>query len=465
VKFTLGARLFLAVLGSFLSIGAVGLELVRWNVSAQSPHVAAADSALAVRLRDELEQRYHEHQDWSFLPADPSQRKAWLGGQVALLQAAQDAAVPVTSAALRYRIGLLDAGQHLLTGSAAHRLLIVAASLDRVSYGLYGDGRAIGTLVVAKADSQDTDLVVAFLIAQQRNLAILAATCLGLAVVASALLSASFRRPIQRLVEGARRLGAGHIETRLNLHRSDELGELARTFDQVAAQLEAAEGSRREWVANTSHELRTPLAVLRAQLEALRDGVRAPSPENIELVVRQALTLGKLVDDLGALARSDTGMLEYSLAPVDLWAVVTEAAQAFADRFAVAGLAVALGPAPAPGIVHGDGGRLRQVVVNLLENCLRYTDRNGRVDIAGEVSGATLRVTVDDSSPGVPPAALARLGERFYRVDASRSRQRGGAGLGLALCRQILEAHGGRLDFAASPLGGLRATFSLRLAA
>jgi len=468
VRFTLGARLFLAVLGSFLAIGAVGFELVRWNVSAHSPHVAAADAAVVLRLRDELQQHYREHQDWSFLPANPAQRKTWLGQQIARLQAAaadDDAAAPVASAALRYRVGLLDADEQLLTGALAQRFLIVTAALDRVSYALTDGQGEIGTLVLARADNQDTDLVVAFLIEQQRNLAILGATCLALAIIAAALLSASFRRPIHRLVEGARRLGAGQIDTRLNLRRSDELGELARTFDQLAAQLEAAESSRREWVANTSHELRTPLAVLRAQLEALRDGVRAPSPENIELVMRQALTLGKLVDDLGALARSDMGQLDYSLASVDVWALVTETAQTFADRFSTAGLALAASPAPAQATVHGDAGRLRQVLVNLLENSLRYTDRGGRVQITGEASGATLKLTIDDTSPGVPPASLARLGERFYRADASRSRQLGGAGLGLALSRQIVEAHGGQLDFSASPLGGLRATLTLTLVA
>jgi two-component system sensor histidine kinase BaeS len=202
-------------------------------------------------------------------------------------------------------------------------------------------------------------------------------------------------------------------------------------------------------------------AALRRELGALtREALLAEWAE----VLRNGagiVVIEQLVDDLGALARSDMGQLDYSLASVDMWALVTEAAQAVADRFSTAGLALSVGPAPSQATVHGDAGRLRQVLVNLLENSLRYTDRGGRVQIDGEANGTTLRVTVDDTLPGVPPASLARLGERFFRADASRSRQLGGTGLGLALSRQIVEAHGGRLEFAASPLGGLRATLTL----
>jgi two-component system sensor histidine kinase BaeS len=113
--------------------------------------------------------------------------------------------------------------------------------------------------------------------------------------------------------------------------------------------------------------------------------------------------------------------------------------------------------------VPGDGERLRQVVSNLLENCVRYTAPGGRVELSGESTSGALCIRLDDSAPGVPEVSLERLGERFFRVEPSRSRQLGGAGLGLALSRQWVEAHGGQLAFAASPLGGLRVTLMLPL--
>jgi len=138
----------------------------------------------------------------------------------------------------------------------------------------------VGYLVTAKTQSPADELTVAFLLQQQHNLMIVAGIGVLLSALAAAGLAAHFRRPIRRLVAGARRLETGHFETRLDISRSDELGVLADTFDHLAARLADTERSRRQWVADTSHELRTPLSVLRGQLEALQDGVRTATPEN-----------------------------------------------------------------------------------------------------------------------------------------------------------------------------------------
>jgi two-component system sensor histidine kinase BaeS len=149
--------------------------------------------------------------------------------------------------------------------------------------------------------------------------------------------------------------------------------------------------------------------------------------------------------------------------PLDLWTLARAEAQGFAERFAQAGLRLDIGAAPAAADVRADPDRMRQVLDNLLENSLRYTAPGGRVCLHAHADGGRLLVHLDDGAPGVPDAALAHLGERFYRVDASRSRAHGGAGLGLALCRRLLEAQGGTLAFAHAPQGGLRATIALPL--
>ena len=452
LKLSLAQRLFAAALLCFAVAGVVGLELVRWqfldNFSDAPP--APRDPRLPVLARA-IEARYASHRDWSFLPAEDAARTAWLRGQAGAMPG-----VP----AFEERLALEDVDRRVLAGNVASRWLVALTSIDTVVEPLRVDGHAVGALMLAHAQHPDDDLAVAFLIARQGRLG--AAVLLGLltCVIAAASLAASFRRPVRRLAEGARALEAGRFDTRLPTMRGDELGDLARSFNHLAATLGDVERARRQWMADTSHELRTPLAVLRAQLEALQDGVRSATPDLVAAMHAQVLALARLVDDLQALTPAPLVR-----APVDAWKLVADTVAAFAERLRSAGLVVTVGAAPARATIAGDTDRLRRLVANLLENSARYTDAGGRIAIAATSQDGQLRILVDDTAPGVPPSALDRLGERFFRVDASRSRRSGGSGLGLAVSREIAEAHGGRLSFEASPLGGLRAIVTLPLEA
>jgi len=463
LRVSIGKRLFLAMLLSIMAVAAIGVALVRWKLSDQvSLHAVQGDMGRLGGLVDALSTQYREHRGWSFLPASPEQRKRWLRDELVRLQVARPGTT-LLSPSLPYRVGLLDANLHGLAGAIANRAMVAVASIDRVRRPIVIDGRVAGYLVVAQSQNPEDELAIAFLVEQQRNLAILGAFGLLLSVLAAGVLAAHFRRPVKQLVEGARRLGRGQFEARLPVRRSDELGELAATFNQVAARLENTERWRQQWVADTSHELRTPLSVLRAQLEALQDGVRTGTPETVALMLRQVTSLTALVDDLHELARADQGQLHYDKTTVDAWPLVTEVFGSFGEKFRAARLAASLATALPPSMVHADADRLRQVLVNLLENSVRYTDAGGRVDVGGGLLDGELHITIDDSAPAVPAALIERLGERFFRVEPSRNRQLGGAGLGLALSRHLIDAHGGRLEFAASALGGLRATVVLPL--
>lgn len=232
----------------------------------------------------------------------------------------------------------------------------------------------------------------------------------------------------------------------------------------LAQKLDQVEASRRQWVADTSHELRTPLSVLRAQLEAVQDGIRPACPEGIAAMLRQVLSLNKLIDQLYALARADVGNIDYQREPVDLWQLACEQAQAFAEKFAIRDIALSL-EASGPSWVQADLERMRQVLTNLFENCIRYCGQGAQIVLVARQDGGFVELQLDDSGPGVPDNALTRLGERFYRVEGSRSREHGGAGLGLALCRRIVGAHGGEIAFARSPHGGLQVRVRLPRAA
>jgi two-component system sensor histidine kinase BaeS len=362
----------------------------------------------------------------------------------------------VNQLGLPERVTLFDAAGRYLAGRVPGRE-------ERARRPIELDGRTIGQLAVARVLAPSDALAAAFLGQLTSSLWGIVAASVALSALAAMLLAAHFRKPIRTLACGAQSLAEGRFNTRLPATRSDELGELADSFNQLAERLEAMEQSRRQWVADTSHELRTPLAVLRAQLEAIQDGVRQPDGATVEAMLRQVLALNKLIDQLYALARADVGALDVQRQPLDLWALARETAESFSDRVLAAGLALEIGPGPKAAVAQADPDRMRQVFANLMENAVRYTAAGGRIALHATEYGGEVAIVVEDSAPGVPGEALARLAERFYRVDASRSRAQGGAGLGLALVQRILEAHGARIAFAHSALGGLRATITFPL--
>ncbi|MGB6006993.1 ATP-binding protein [Castellaniella sp.] len=280
----------------------------------------------------------------------------------------------------------------------------------------------------------------------------------GLSVLLAALVSLLLARillvPVRRLAQATHRLAGGDYRTRVRVGALDELGRLARDFNRLAHSLERHEQWRRELMADVSHELRTPLSVLRGEIEALQDGLRPLDQAALSSLAHEVGQLSELINDLYELSLADAGALTYHMEIVDLGAVVSQAVDAVRDRFDRHGLA--LDVQVAPGLrLRGDVRRLSQLVGNLLENSLRYTDRPGRVRVRAGRQEGDLLLEVADTAPGVAAEHLPRLFERLYRAEASRSRQHGGAGLGLAICRHIVQAHDGRISASASDLGGL----------
>lgn len=365
------------------------------------------------------------------------------------------------------RLGLVDPQERVVAGTAPQ-----PGGARLALRGL--DGQTIGHLVLAPPKGVRSEADQAFLAQHLGFVAWTGLAGLALALLLSGWLARRWLAPVEALATGARGIAQGHLHTRVAVQGSDELAQLARTFNTMAEQLGSIEASRRQWLGDVAHELRTPLAAMRAEIEAVQDGVRPFDDKTALRLHRQVMRLIQLVGDLRTSLDAAGTSAPSAQVPVHPLSLLTEALASMRPRLAQAAIDVdtaGLTPLAAqtpPPLVRGDAQQLHQVCLNLLENSLRYTDAGGLLHIsaceAKSPGGvAHLQVQLDDSAPGVPEHELPRIFDRLYRAETSRNRDHGGSGLGLAICRAIVLAHGGTLTAEASPLGGLRITLALPL--
>jgi len=325
------------------------------------------------------------------------------------------------------------------------------------------DGRTVGYLGDRPFKRVPPGLEELFALRQRRSVLIASFALLPVSALMAWLLTTRIVRPLDRLNLAVARIGDGDFAMRLPEERRDELGDLARRVNRLAATLESNLGARRRWLAEISHELRTPVAVLQAELEAMQDGVNPVDEAALESLHGETARLSRLIDDLRDLTLADAGALDYRIERIDLGALVAERLEQAGPRLAEAGIATHLertGPLP----VDADDQRIAQLIDNLLQNSLRYTDADGRLEVRLERGDPRVRLRWEDSAPGVPAAACPHLFDPLYRVDDSRRRETGGSGLGLAIVAKIAEAHGGRVRAEPSAFGGLAIELELPLA-
>ena len=281
------------------------------------------------------------------------------------------------------------------------------------------------------------------------------------AIVLGLLLTRAVVKPIRTVRDATQRVAAGDLSHRVPVTSDDEIGDLARQFNEMAASLERDEQLRRKMMADISHELRTPLAVMRGQVEAVQDGVFDPSLENIAPIHDQVLLLGRLVDDLRDLALAEAGRLRLERAEVRLGRLIGRVVDAFRSRAQGRRLSLL---AEIPDVlppIEADAQRLEQVVGNLLDNALRYTEPGGAIKVSAWSDPDWVIFAVEDNGAGIPPEDLPYIFDRFYRVDEARSGAQGGSGLGLSIAKQLVEAHGGNIS--AEGEIGKGSTFTVRL--
>ena len=283
----------------------------------------------------------------------------------------------------------------------------------------------------------------------------------ALGVLLVVLMSRRALRSVRRLTAAAQSLGRGDLSQRVPVSGRDEIGELSRTFNVMAEGLQDAERQRRNMVADVAHELRNPLSNIRGYVEAVRDGVLEADEATIGSIHRQTMYLSKLVEDLRLLAETESADFRLHLELASMGEVVARSVEAHRPQAQAKGVSLSSSTQTALQEVEMDRTRIEQVLGNLLQNAIRHTPGAGRVDVTVEASESAVKVTVADTGEGISPDDLPHVFDRLFRADPSRTRTTGGAGLGLTIARQLVEAHGGSIRAESTPSQGSRFIFEI----
>jgi signal transduction histidine kinase len=342
-------------------------------------------------------------------------------------------------------------------GGRALKVVLVGAPHAEVTDAA---GRRAGTLYALPPRPEAGETEPQFVTTVNRWLMLSALAAVALSLVLSLALSRRILGPVEAITAAARRMEAGDLAQRVRVTSSDEIGDLARAFNAMADAVARSESLRRALVTDVAHELRTPLTNLRCQIEAVQDGLQEADAATLRSLHEETLLLARLVGDLQDLALAESGQLPLHPAPVRLADAVDAALAAIRPIAAARGIVLQV-DVPAPLCVDADRERLAQVLSNLLANALTHTPEGGTIRVSGRASAGQAVVEVADSGEGIAPEHLPHVFDRFYRCDPSRARTTGGAGLGLAVVRQLVEAHGGQVSVASEPGAGARFTFTL----
>jgi len=287
----------------------------------------------------------------------------------------------------------------------------------------------------------------------------------ALSVLLAWIISRSVTAPIRRVAGAAEAIARGESGVQATVSGPTEVQALARSFNTMLAQVEAAQRSQQDFVANVSHELKTPLTSIQGFSQALLDGT-ASTPETVSraahIIHEEAKRMRRMVDELLTLARFDAGRFVLAQEPVLLAPLLETCVEMLTPQAQLSGVTLTLSTPPdAESItVIGDRDRLAQVFTNLLDNAITHSPQEGKVTVAMQTKDAQVVVTVADTGAGIPPEDLPRIFERFYQVDKSRRRKRG-VGLGLAITKEVVEAHGGQI--AVESIVGMGSRFTIHL--
>jgi len=346
---------------------------------------------------------------------------------------------PSTEPSFALRLSLYDKDKNIVFGSRqqinnSHWLAINV------------DQHIVGWLYLRSNNLAGNHLAKSFIEQQQQNFIYIALVVIFFSTLLASVWAVFLQRPINKVIVAVKQLATGQHNSRVQVSGSDEFTQLAINFNQMAQALEQNKISRAQWIADISHELRTPVSVIRGEIEALIDGIRQPTPERIHSLYEETTALTQLIDDLHLLSLAENQALNLKREYCEPHVLITHQINLFELRMQKKGLSLHFDNQITSSVkMYVDSRRISQVFNNLLENSLRYTDSGGDVKVAIYLKGQYIVFSISDSSPGVCDEDLNKIFDRLYCADKSRSRSAGGSGLGLSICKSIINAHQGHI--------------------
>ncbi|TBR41094.1 HAMP domain-containing protein [Marinomonas agarivorans] len=396
---------------------------------------------------------YYYYDNWDFLIYESELATKWYKKQLGKTSLAPPPSTPnldliYPSQSYRKRFLLYNKHQEPLIGDLSFS--------KATTKPVYLDGRLIGYIGLRPLNSILQDHNLKFMKQQGEAFLLIAAFVLTIAAFITWWLAKLLSQPICEMSQATRRLASGNYDTRIRSKYADELGQLAFDLNHLASTLENSSQARKRWVADTAHELRTPLAILRGEIEAMQDGIIKVTPESLNSLFQETVHLGRLIDDLNQLSMHDTGSMSYKMEDTDLVTILEQTINSMQRSFDDAGLKLSFETNKKKSIpIIGDADRLAQVFSNLMSNTLKYTNAPGELAIATQCSNGFTTVILEDSAPGLNEEDIEKIFDRFFRAECSRNRSSGGRGLGLSICRSIIEGHQGQISAYNSPKGGV----------
>lgn len=402
-------------------------------------------------LVSELAEHYQTHGNWDGIAQKiPGGRPPGMGGS-----RAPGTGGFITVADETGRVVLAGSGQQ-------HGQKVPPPELAR-GVAIEVDDHTVGTLIIGPVPFRPDDNEGRFLTRMKNTVILASLGATAAALILGVMLTRALTQPLRELTAATRAVAGGDLGHQVEVRSEDELGELASSFNQMSNDLARSRDLRRQMTADIAHDLRTPLSIILGHAEALRDGVLTSTPETLHIIHDEAQRLNRLVDDLRTLSLAEANELPLNLRPTSPRSLLERAAAAQAAPAQKQNISLETKLSPNLPELSVDPDRIAQVLSNLLENGLRHTPPGGQIILAAESIEGGIRLSIQDSGPGIPPEDLTRIFDRFYRKDKSRGRHEGGSGLGLAIARSIITRHNGRIWAESEP--GQGATILIELPA
>ena len=466
-------KLFLTLLITSLCVVILMFTLIRWSVDrGMLQYINTEEAELLAPLASELSNLYQEYgNSWQTLQQQPRliHRRVRASLEQQRATAIDSETLPPRHrdprrSAPRFpppKLAVLDPQKQLIFGHYNQKL-------PHHKIPIVVENDTVGWLIKPKREKITEGFELSFIKKQNQTFIAISLGILATSIIISLPLARHLVRPIKNINSAIHQLTQGNYQTTARLdsvqQRRDELADVAKHIQELRLTLANNDNNRKRWLADTSHELRTPLSILLGEVEAMKDGIRPATTENIASLHSEMLQLKKLIDDLQALSNADIGGLNYRKETVDIIPLLESQCQLHQTQLAQNNIHINFLAATPALYSHIDQSRIKQLIDNVLNNCQKYCRAGDHINVAIEQQADLILINIDDSGPGVPAESLPQLFDHLYRVDSSRNRKTGGSGLGLAICKRIVEGHNGNITASQSHLGGLRISIYLPLA-